>query len=676
MASTPPKRPRASARGPVARAAVTLFKLGIGAGLLMALLLVVAVAISMASLPGFRELMRSPNGQMVQVRGADGSVLVSVGPSYGEWLAYNEIPKVMVDAMIAVEDRRFYSHPGVDPIGTARALAVNLRAGGSVQGGSTITQQLARNIFLTAKQTYGRKIREAILALALEQRFTKRELLELYLNRVYFGGGAYGIDAAARKFYGHGAGRLSLEEAAVIAGLVKAPSRYAPSSDPEKARRRAKTVIAVMADAGKITPAQAAAADVDALRFAPQPRQNNVRYFTDWVLDELESLTDETVEPLVVTTTLMPKMQQAADRAVTANTPAGAQGALVAMSTDGAVRAMVGGKDYVSSIYNRAIAAQRPAGSSFKLFVYLAALEDGVEPDDIVVDEPVSFGNWSPRNNDRGYAGEVTVREAFARSINTVAVQLAARVGFDTVADMARRFGLTTRIDRRPAMALGASDVRLIEMTSAYASVARGGVQATPYAITQVTTTRGRTLYEREAEEPRMLVAPWVAAKMTDLLKSVVESGTGRRAAIGREVAGKTGTTSSNRDGWFLGFTGDLAAGVWMGRDDNKRVAGLAGGRAPTQAWADFMRIATSGMPNQALQTEVALPEDGLGEPDDEVYGLYPAGEEPAIGPDGGAIASAPAETVPPRQPRLNDEFLNDVLAEPAPGTSAAANPM
>jgi penicillin-binding protein 1A len=673
MASPPPRRPRKSAsstaRGPVARALITVAKIGAGAGLLLALLLAVAVAISMASLPGYRELMRSPNGQMVQVRSADGGVLVSVGPSYGEWLAFDEIPKVMIDAMIAVEDRRFYSHPGVDPIGTARAVAVNLRAGGSAQGGSTITQQLARNIFLTSARNYTRKIREAILALALEQRFTKREILELYLNRVYFGGGAYGIDAASRKFYGHGAERLSLEEAAVIAGLVKAPSRYAPSSDPLKARTRAKTVIAVMAETGKITTRQAAAADLDSLRFAPQPKQNNVRYFTDWVLAELETLTDETVEPLVVTTTLMSGMQQAADRAITSNTPGGAQGALVAMSTDGAVRAMVGGKDYVSSIYNRATSARRPGGSAFKLFVYLAALEDGVEPDDIVVDEPVSFGKWSPRNNDRTYRGEVTVRQAFALSINTVAVQLASRVGFDTVADMARRFGITTRIDRRPAMALGTSDVNLLEMTSAYASVARGGIEAAPYAITKVTTSRGRTLYTREAEEPRMLVAPWVAAKMTDLLKAVVDSGTGRRAAIGREVAGKTGTTSSNRDGWFLGFTGDIAAGVWMGRDDNKVVSGLAGGRAPTLAWADFMRVATKGMPSQSLQTDVTLPEDGFGEPDAEVYGIYPPGVEPPLDENGVPIGENPTVVTAPREPRLDEEFLDDVLSEPGPST-------
>jgi penicillin-binding protein 1A len=334
----------------------------------------------------------------------------------------------------------------------------------------------------------------------------------------------------------------------------------------------------------------------------------------------------------------------------------------------------------VSSIYNRATSSRRPGGSAFKLFVYLAALEDGVEPDDVMIDEPVTFGKWSPRNNDRTYRGEMTVRQAFAMSVNTIAVQLAQRVGFDTVADMARRFGITTKIDRQPAMALGTSDVNLLEMTSAYASVARGGVEARPYAITKVTTSRGRTLYTREAEEPRMLVAPWVAAKMTDLLKAVVDSGTGRRAAIGREVAGKTGTTSSNRDGWFLGFTGDIAAGVWMGRDDNKVVSGLAGGRAPTLAWADFMRVATKGMPSQALQTDVMLPEDGFGEPDAEVYGIYPPGMEPPVDENGVPIGdpsvvaegdpslgpSQPRPQAPPQQqPRLDGDFLDEILAEP-----------
>ncbi len=668
-------RPRKSERSRAGRWAMTLVKIGVAGGLFAALLIAIAVAIAMASLPSYQQMMRSPIGQSVQVRAADGSVLVAVGPSYGDWLPYPEIPRTMVDAMIAVEDRRFYSHPGVDPIGTARALVTNIRTG-STQGGSTITQQLARNLFLTSKQTYGRKVREAILAMALEQRFSKTQILELYLNRVYFGGGAYGIDAASRTFFGHGAKTLDLEEAAIIAGLVKAPSRYAPSSDPQKAKNRAKTVIAVMADAGKITPAEAAAADVDRVAFAPRARQNNVRYFTDWVLAELETLTDETVEPLIVTTTLMPSMQRAAEVAIRSQAPEGVQGALVAMSTDGAVRAMMGGKDYVSSIYNRAVAARRQPGSAFKLFVYLAALEDGVEPDDIVIDEPVSFGNWSPKNSDGVFRGEMTVREAFARSVNTVAVQLAARVGFDTVADMARRFGISTRIDRQPAMALGTSDVTLLEMTTAYASVARGGVEARPYAITRIATTRGRTLYTREAEEPRMLVAPWVASKMTELLKSVVDTGTGRAAAIGRPIAGKTGTTSSNKDGWFLGFTGDLVAGVWMGRDDARRVPGLAGGGPPTRAFALFMRAATKGMPAQDLQTDLALPEGG-GEPDAETYGLSPDGE-PLLGPDGQPLPPADGDPAAQGgQPRLDGEWLDGVIKDtPEPASAGPSNPV
>lgn len=695
-----PKGPK----GPVRRWFMRLVKIGVGAGLLGALLLAVAVAVSMASLPGFGELMRSPNGQMVQVKAADGSVLVSIGPSYGEWLEHDEIPQVMKDAMIAVEDRRFYSHPGIDPIGIVRSIAVNLKRGGNFQGGSTITQQLARNIFLTNQRTYARKLREIVLAMALEQRFTKREILELYLNRVYFGGGAYGIDAASRKFFGHPARRLSLEEAAVIAGLVKAPSRYAPSSDPQKAKNRAEIVVQVMADAGKITQAEAAEADLSGLRFAPQPKQNNVRYFTDWVLAELESLTDETVDALEVTTTLMPSMQRAAEAAIRTETPAGAQGALVAMSHDGAVRAMVGGRDYVTSIYNRAVTARRQPGSAFKLFVYLAAIEDGVEPDDLVVDEPVSFGNWSPKNSNNQFLGEMTVREAFARSVNTVAVQLAARVGFDTVADMARRFGISTPIDRSPAMALGTSDVTLLDMTTAYASVARGGIEARPYAITRIRTAKGRVLYEREAEAPRMLVAPWVAAKMTELLQAAVETGTGRAAQIGRPIAGKTGTTSSNKDGWFLGFTGDLTAGVWMGRDDAKRVPSLAGGRAPARAFASFMRRATEGMPAQPLQTEVVLSEGQL-EPDEEVYGIYPDGEVaagqmvdadgmPIEQPQGGVVAEWPAtppstpaapaprtpQAAPPasqgRDPRLDQAWLENVLEESDQPSGAAPNPM
>jgi len=668
--------PRSSAR-PYRRTAIRIFKILLIAGVAALIALIVAVFVAMQSIPSFAELKRDPNGQMIQVRAVDGTILVALGPSYGEWLTYDEIPKVMVDAMVAVEDRRFRYHPGVDPIGLARSTMVRVQRGRWVQGGSTITQQLARNIFLTNSRTFGRKAREMILALAMERKFSKDEILELYLNKVYFGGGAYGIDAASRKFFGHPADSLSLAEAAVIAGLVKAPSRYSPTADAEAAIGRASVVLSVMQDAGAITPAQAAAVDPKSVKLAPEPRQNSVRYFTDWALPQLETLIDETERPIDVWTTLDLGMQRAADSAIRANAPAGTQGALVSLDRDGAVRAMVGGTDYVSSIYNRATQATRQPGSAFKLFVYLAALENGYTPETAVTDEPISINGWSPRNSSGRYSGEISIRTAFTYSINTVAAKIGSDVGFSTVADMARRFGITTPLNTHPSMVLGTADVRLIDMTRAYAAVARGGVAVTPYGINKVTTENGELLYEHERDESRVLVAPWVAAQMTDLLQTAVNAGTGRAAQIGRPVAGKTGTTTSNKDGWFMGFSSGLTTGVWMGRDDARRVGGLQGGTAPARAFAQFMKAATARRPIENFETEVTLPEWQL-EPDEEAYfgdpdqemfvdedgnplppgnGTVPQG--PGLTPDNGDIEAPPT---------LDEEWIDDVLGrEPRP---------
>ncbi len=655
-----PARRTRPPRGRLAAFVLSLAKGGVGVVLIGLIVIGISVAVAMQSLPGFDELKKSPNGQSVEIRGADNSVLVSLGPSYGEWLPIARIPHTMTAAMIAVEDRRFYDHPGVDPIGVGRSLVSNLSRG-TRQGASTITQQLARNVFLTANQTYTRKIREAVLALAIERKFTKDAILELYLNRVYFGGGAYGIDAASRKFFGHPASSLSLAEAAIIAGLVKAPSRYAPSADPIAARGRAATVIATMVDSASITPGEAAAADLASLRFVPQERQSGVRYFTDWVLAQVETLTDEVVEPLSVSTTLDPAGQRYAEAAIVAEAPGGTQGALIALAHDGAVKAMVGGRDYVTSNYNRAVAARRQPGSSWKLFDYTAAIEDGVQPDDTIVDEPITIGGWSPKNFTPGFAGTVTVRSAFARSINTVAVRLAQRVGFDTVAGVARRFGITTPIDSRPAMSLGASDVTLIELTAAYAAIASQGVEARPYAITKIATAAGRVLYTRDPPEARVVVAPYVAAKMTDLMQAAVETGTGRAAQIGRPLAGKTGTTSSNKDGWFVGFTSGMTAGVWMGRDDAKPVPVLQGGRAPARAFAAYMARAVGGTPPGPLTTDVAAPDLGL-EPDDQVYGLAPDAAAPGIASDnrGEVDLAIPRPTRGQRNPPEDDPLRRD----------------
>src|SRR3954468_13955834 len=368
----------------------TVLKGMLYAGLLGLLGLIVAVAVATAYLPSYPELTkRNDLGQMIRVRAANGAVLVSLGPSFGRWLSYDQIPAEMRAAMISTEDRRFRNHLGVDPIGIARSIAVRVKTGHFRQGGSTITQQLARNIFLTNNRSFGRKLKEAILALALERKFSKEQILELYLNRVYFGGGAYGIDAASRKFFGHGADHLSLGEAAIVAGLVKAPSNYSPSADVEAARSRSGVVLQTMVRNGFITAETAAAVNPAQVRIQETTNQNSVRYFTDWALPQLDTLIDQTSEPIDVWTTLDPGMQVAADKAIRANAPDGTQGALVAIDRDGAVRAMVGGKDYVSSIYNRATQAQRQPGSAFKLFVYLSALESGMKPTDTIVDEPV-----------------------------------------------------------------------------------------------------------------------------------------------------------------------------------------------------------------------------------------------------------------------------------------------
>jgi len=603
--------------GRIARFFRKLVIWGVALSLALVLAIGAAVMVAASSLPGYQALKSQQQGQMIVVRARDGSELVTMGPSYGKWIPVDQIPAVMKDAMISVEDRRFYDHFGVDPVGILRSLFVRVESGKWRQGGSTLTQQLARNVFLNNNRTFTRKVREAILSIALETKFSKQQILELYLNKVYFGGGAYGIDSASRKFFGHPGTQLTLPEAAIIAGLVKAPSRYAPTADKEAAVSRAKVVVATMEDAGTISSAEAAGADWAKVSFAQETGQNSVRYFTDWALPQLDLLVPENNQPIEVWTTLDPTAQRVATDAIAKNAPGGAQGALVSMDRDGAILAMVGGTDYVTSNYNRATNAMRQPGSAWKLFVYLSALEAGYKPDDTVVDEPVTIQGWSPHNDARNFAGKIDVRTAFAYSKNTVAAQLGNEVGFGTVAGMARRFGITTPINTMPSMVLGTSDVRLIDMTRAFAAVSAKGTSVEPYGIAKVTTTDGQVLYEHRPIAAQQLVADYVAAGITDLLQTAVNIGTGRAAQIGRPVAGKTGTTSSNKDGWFIGFSSGITTGVWMGRDDAKPVPGLMGGTAPARAFAQYMRVATARRPVEQFDTQLKLPEYTL-EPDDE----------------------------------------------------------
>ncbi|MBO9519170.1 MAG: PBP1A family penicillin-binding protein [Porphyrobacter sp.] len=701
---------RNSAPPPTSRWRVWLRRVLVWGGALFALLLVAlgtSVFFAARSMPNYSTLMNSQAGQTIIVRARDGTEIVAMGPSYGEWLSSDEIPQVMKDAMVAVEDRRFYSHIGIDPIGLARALFVALRDDSSVRATSTITQQLARNVFLNSNRTVDRKLREAVLALALEAKFSKEQILELYLNKVYFGGGAYGVDSASRKFFSHSARDLSTAEAAIIAGLVKAPSHYSPTADVDAAVGRANVVLEQMRKYGAIGAAEADAVDISAVKLRQDESQNSARYFTDYVLPQLDILLPDTGnEPIEVWTTLDVGMQRAAAAALKGNTPGSAQGALVSLDRDGAILALVGGTDYVKSNYNRATEAMRQPGSAWKLFVYLSALEAGYTPDDRVVDEPVTIQGWSPRNSNGSYAGEIDVRTAFAYSKNTVAAQLGNEVGFSTVASMARRFGITTPIATNPSMVLGSSEVRVIDLTRAFAAVSAGGRSIEPFGITKVVSASGDTLYEHEPTRSNQLVPDYVAAGITDLLQTAVNTGTGRAAQIGRPVAGKTGTTSSNKDGWFVGFSSGITTGVWMGRDDAKAVPGLQGGTAPARAFAAYMRYAVKDRPEEKFQTEVQLPDWQLepdeewmrGNPEDQYYYvddqgnlIEPQGPEDPRGlpfPVEGEEDQRPGEPgrrpdprmAPPPQPgrappaAASDDFLDRATGRP-PGSSGGGAP-
>jgi penicillin-binding protein 1A len=651
-------------RRPMRTWILRIIKGGVIAAVLGVMVLGIFVAIARGEIDSFEDLKASPNGQMIRVRAADGTVIQSLGPSFGRWLSIDQLPSEMKDAMVAVEDRRYYIHPGVDPIGITRSLYVRAIDGRWTQGGSTITQQLARNIYLNSNKEFGRKIREVILALAMETKFSKDQILELYLNKVYFGGGAYGVDAASRKFFDHGAEDLNLAEAAIIAGLVKAPSHYSPTADAQAAIDRATVVVGVMQDAGMISAAEAAQVKPADVKMAKQQPQDSVRYFTDWALPQLDGLIDETEKPIDVWTTLDLRMQRAATAAIATNAPRGAQGALVSIDRDGAVKAMVGGTDYVTSNYNRAVTAVRQPGSAWKLFVYLAAFEAGFRPEDLVEDKPVEIEGWEPKNSNGNYAGEISLRTAFAYSKNTVAAQLGQEVGTSSIANMARRFGISTPINTQPSMLLGTSETRVIDMTQAFASVGANGRSITPYGISKVTTIDGEILYAATPAKSVQLVEGWVAAAMTDLMQTAVATGTGRAANIGRPVAGKTGTTTSNKDGWFLGFSSGLTTGVWMGRDDARSIGGLEGGRAPAQAWAAYMRVAVSGRPVENFATEVTFPEQLEGE--DLLLGE--GGEGLLLDENGMPIEGDPALEDPGAMPATEPEPLDDAFIERAIG--------
>ena len=537
----------------------------------------------------------------ITVQATDGTVLAHYGELYGVAVQLHQLPPHLPRAVLAVEDRRFYEHPGIDPIGIARAMWTNIWAGQVRSGGSTISQQLAKNLFLSSDRTLRRKIQELLLAFWLEQRFGKDQILTIYLNRVYFGQGAYGVDAAARRYFNKPATQVTAYEAAMLAGLLKAPSRYNPVSNPELAESRAAQVLQSMVEAGWLTEAQAAAARSGRAVLRADRMGGQSRYFADWVLDRAQDFISHDGGDLVIRTTLDPRQQQLAEAAVrnglaeAAKRKAG-QAALVAMRPDGAVTAMVGGAGYGDSQFNRATQALRQPGSSFKLFVYLAAFEAGFSPSDIVEDKPVTIDGWSPRNAGGKYHGAVSLREAVARSLNSVAATVAEQVGRDRVTAVARRLGITSEIGADPALALGAYEVTLLEMTAAYATLANEGVGVWPYGIEEIRDGEGRILFRRSGGGPGRVVEQQYVAAINDVLTAAVNWGTGKAANPGRPAAGKTGTSQDSRDAWFIGYTPDLVAGVWFGNDDNSPMDRVGGGSFPAMAWRSFMKPALDGV--------------------------------------------------------------------------------
>ena len=550
----------------------------------------------------------------VIVKAANGVTLVRQGPIYGDWIPFQEVPDALVMALTSVEDRYFFTHNGFDGRGFLRAAYTNVRAGRVRAGGSTITQQLAKNTFLSNVRSFKRKAQELLLSFWLEQKFTKKQILSLYLNRTYFGGGAYGIDAAAQKFFGHSARNLSVSEAALLAGLVKSPSTLAPHINPDGAWERANVVLSAMVNAGVIN--QAAADKISAQPPAIKTSNvgNDVRYFSDWAIRESRRYLGENApKSLILYTTLDPSIQRAGSLAIKRGLEGEGskrnveQAALVAVDHDGAVRAMIGGASYGKSQYNRAAQAERQPGSAFKLFSYLAAMEQGVSISDRYIDEKITIDGWSPKNYTGIFNGDMTIREAFARSINTIAVQVAEEAGRDNVVQMAKRLGITTNVSPVASLPLGTEEVRLIDLAGAYAVLANGGHKASPYGIVEITSLEGEVLYRRHAEPPEAVLANDIVVNMTDMLTSVISWGSGKNAKIDRPAAGKSGTSQDSRDALFAGFTSDLSAAVWVGNDNGAPMNGVTGGGLPARIWADFMLDAHVGSGVRPLLADASL---------------------------------------------------------------------
>ncbi len=602
------KKAQARSSNPLFRLLRFIFYWGMVAAVWGAIAVVGIIIYYGAKLPPVDEWAVPDRAPNVKIVATDGSLIANRGATGGEALSIDEMSPYIPMAVVAIEDRRFYSHFGVDPIGITRAMITNVAHGGMVQGGSTLTQQLAKNVLLSHARTLERKVQEALMALWLEHKYTKDQILAMYLNRVYFGSGAYGVEAASQRYFNKSARDVTLGEAALLAGLLKAPSRLSPARDPEAAEARAQVVLGAMHDQNMIDDSDMATAMAREPTRAPSYWSGAENYVADMVMQRLKPIVGEVDTDIVVHTTIDPGLERNAEQSLQAALDANGrkdrveQGALVAVDATGAVRALVGGRDYSKSQFNRAVTAKRQPGSAFKPFVYATALEIGDRPGSVRNDAPITIDNWTPENYEKTYSGPMTLTKALAHSVNTIAAQLVMEASPGQVVSLAHRLGITSDITANASLALGTSEVSLIELTGAYTAFMNGGFKATPYVIERVETTGGQRLYQVDHANPPRVLSPQIAANMNGMLMRVVTEGTGGAAQIpGWQVAGKTGTTQSSRDALFVGFTANLTTGVWVGNDDNSPMKNVTGGKLPANIWHDFMAKAHHGLKPQPL---------------------------------------------------------------------------
>ena len=568
-----------------------------------------------AHLPPIQSLEIPKRPPSIKIVDLQGRLLATRGDMGGAAVPLKDLPRYVPQAFVAIEDRRFYSHYGIDPIGIARAIVANILHRGVSQGGSTLTQQLAKNLFLTQERTLSRKVQEVALAAWLERKFSKTQILDLYLNRVYFGAGAYGIEAAAQRYFSKPATKLTVAEAATLAGLVRSPSRLAPTRNPDGAEKRAQVVLAAMMDMKFITDDMAKVALMQPAQAIKAPGAGSVGYVADWVMDVLDDLIGRVEQDIVVETSVDPTLQAAAEAALVDElakngTKAGVgQGAVVALSPDGAVRALVGGRNYAESQFNRAVAAKRQPGSAFKPFVYLTALERGLTPDTLREDKPITVKGWHPENYSREYFGPVSLTKALALSLNTVSVRLTMEFGPTAVMRTAHRLGIASKLEPNASLALGTSEVSVLELVGAYAAFANGGIAVTPHVVERVRTANGKLLYERKGDSLGRIIEERYAGMMNAMMQETLLAGTARKAELpGWLAAGKTGTSQDFRDAWFIGYTGHLVAGVWLGNDDSSPTKKTTGGGIPVEIWSKFMKAAHQGVPVVGLPGTTGAP--------------------------------------------------------------------